>query len=74
MAKIKVSAELISEMLFGFTEYPTAVAGCDGMADGVVIFEVEGLNVPNCDAVTADITIMTNRAGDRLRTLKFRPI
>lgn len=73
MAKLKISAAALDEMLFGWSEFPVAVKSIEP-GDGCWEFEIEGIGVPDTDNTIAIIHTTQNRVGDRCRTMKFEPL
>lgn len=75
MAKITFSRDLLQEMLFGWASNPVKVESITRSPDGTIYeIEISGQDVPDVDRVHGIINEQRNRAGERLRTLKFEPI
>ncbi len=54
MAKVRVSAEILAELVFGAAEHEvTVTAGVFDPAQNVFIFDIEGEDVPACEEVCA---------------------
>lgn len=74
MAKVRVSLQLIEDMVFGFTPSPVRVTDlAPDYERGEVVFEVEGVDVPDGPEVIAVCHVQQNRAGQRLVTMTFQP-
>lgn len=74
MAKIRIVPEILSDRLFGGSEYPVKImaARFDPFTE-VVELMIEGPDIPDADEVRAIITVTQNRVGERIHTIKFEP-
>lgn len=74
MPKIHVSTELVADLLFGYAN--SAVSIDDAKYDANTrsfAFDISGPDVPEAEVVTGLCSVQTNRCGERLHTLEFKP-
>ena len=72
MAKVSVTAEFLATMVFGAAPNPVEIRNAFYDQElGLVVFEVEGEDVPESEQVRAVISVECNRAGDSLRRMTF---
>jgi hypothetical protein len=75
MARIKITPEFISDQVFGGTQAPVEIRGTTfDPIMRVLVLDIAGPDVPECDEVRAEVTLQQNRAGERLHTVVFKPI
>lgn len=75
MAIVRVSKELLAEMLFGYSELPVSIGAVrdDPFCDALHL-EISGPDVPDAPEVRAIFIVTQNRRGEKLHTLKFEPV
>lgn len=74
-AGVKVSSQFLAERLFGFSDSPVVVGRIEyDRLYETVTMEISGPDVPDCDQVRAVITLQQNRAGEKLYSVKFKPV
>jgi len=72
MAKIKVSGYLVSELLFGYSDYAVDVnGGYYDRTEDVFVFDISGPDVPPVHEVRCDVAVKQNRRGERLHKMTF---
>lgn len=72
MAKVSVPIEFITEVVFGAAPNPVEIRNAFyDLELGVMVFEVEGEDVPESNQVRAVMTVERNRAGDKFRRMSF---
>lgn len=70
-----MTAELVSDRIFGGTQSPVEIKNAMFDPDrGVLVLDISGPDVPECAEVTAQITLQQNRVGERLHTIVFKPV
>lgn len=74
MAKIRIAAALLESLLFDYSESPVRVNGAGVDPDGCLFLTIQGADVPEVPEVQAICTVLQNRAGQRLVSMKFEAI
>jgi hypothetical protein len=74
VAKIRIAAALLESLLFDFSECPVRVNGAGVDPDGCLFLMIEGADVPAVPEVQAICTVLQNRAGQRLVSMKFEAV
>jgi len=73
MAKLKISPDIVENMIFGFSENPIYVKriSFDKDKDDYLVFELEGIDIPDCEEITCEMKVQQNRVGQRFISMKF---
>jgi hypothetical protein len=72
MAKVFVSADLLAELVFGYTEHRVEIAAVElDESQQVFVFDIVGPGVPDADEVVAIVNVQQNRAGEKLHRMTF---
>jgi len=75
LARVRVSPEIIEDLVFGYATAPVRITGCMVDLDRKeIVFEINGPDVPDVPEVRAIIHSQTNRAGQRLLTMTFEAV
>ena len=78
MAKLKITPELLEEIIFGYSENEVKINSIreigDEFGNEYFEFDIKGIDIPDCEEVMCIVNVQENRIKQRLMTMKFSKI